>query len=432
MFEKYRHKEGFGRVPVSGNQYFINLDGEIKGVNGMTLPQLTDDDGDRVVWADLWDGVQYYKVALLSIVKYKCVKLPFQLWKHITPLFIDGDRNNLHPSNLAYRFPEGGLECAQHPGFYYIPMYTGYAIGLDGNVLRVGNPNVKTWTVGKKHTYRHGGLGLDVGGYSNAGRHRLLCLAFKPYEGNVDKLDVNHLDGVPGNDWLDNLEWATRRRNILHMHELGLSRQSTNVLMKDLKTGDVVEYFSFAEAGRQLGLSEGTVRLRIITGGQKVYDGHRLFKLSSDTTPWRAVNNLQKESKSAGIAHDLLAKNVHTGDVVLYVSVGQCSAATGVKPATISYKLNQPMSTPVGGYLFKWVDNDVSWPEYTDLQLACFKKYPNDPPRPVRVVDLETNKERFYLSRVDAAQEMGVTRDAITDSINRACKIQYRYKAFNV
>lgn len=42
-------------------------------------------------------------------------------------------------------------------------------------------------------------------------RHRLLCITFKPIP-NSDEMQVDHINGIPGDDRLDNLEWVTGKR----------------------------------------------------------------------------------------------------------------------------------------------------------------------------------------------------------------------------
>lgn len=61
---------------------------------------------------------------------------------------------------------------------------------------------------GKKKTYR---------------AHRIVMMAFKPID-NMEKLEVNHIDGNKKNNLLSNLEWCTSAENQQHAFQLGLQK----------------------------------------------------------------------------------------------------------------------------------------------------------------------------------------------------------------
>ena len=46
--------------------------------------------------------------------------------------------------------------------------------------------------------------------------HRLVALAFIPNDDLVNKTQVNHIDGNPENNYVDNLEWVTPNENMQH------------------------------------------------------------------------------------------------------------------------------------------------------------------------------------------------------------------------
>jgi hypothetical protein len=52
--------------------------------------------------------------------------------------------------------------------------------------------------------------------------HRLVAQAFIPNEEN--KSYVNHLDGAPRNNQIDNLEWVTHAENVQHAYDTGLNK----------------------------------------------------------------------------------------------------------------------------------------------------------------------------------------------------------------
>lgn len=52
--------------------------------------------------------------------------------------------------------------------------------------------------------------------------HRLVAKAFIPNPNGY--LEVNHLDGNPSNNQVDNLEWCDKRHNHLHAYAIGLQK----------------------------------------------------------------------------------------------------------------------------------------------------------------------------------------------------------------
>lgn len=68
--------------------------------------------------------------------------------------------------------------------------------------------------------------------------HRLVAEAFIPNP--EDKPEVNHKDGNPLNNHVDNLEWCTRRENIQHAIENGLTLRGQKVGTSKLVESDVI------------------------------------------------------------------------------------------------------------------------------------------------------------------------------------------------
>lgn len=98
--------------------------------------------------------------------------------------------------------------------------------------------------------------------------HRLVAFAFID---NPDKKPIiNHIDGVPFNNEVSNLEWCTHSENVRHAFDLGLNTPhcggtSIPIVREDL-SGNKKEYASMVEAGKDSGLSPGSIHYRVSTG----------------------------------------------------------------------------------------------------------------------------------------------------------------------
>lgn len=85
--------------------------------------------------------------------------------------------------------------------------------------------------------YRSGHLYVQLLDRNNKrhifGIHQLVALNFLGYKENCE---INHKDGNPANNRLENLEWVSHSRNIKHAYEIGLSkRKITKEQEKELK-----------------------------------------------------------------------------------------------------------------------------------------------------------------------------------------------------
>lgn len=95
-----------------------------------------------------------------------------------------------------------------------------YAINRNGEVK-----NIKTNYILKPYTNTIGYFRVSFYG-KNRKRyqfyiHRLIAIHFIPNSEN--KSEINHIDGNPSNNDINNLEWCTKSENALHAYKLGLS-----------------------------------------------------------------------------------------------------------------------------------------------------------------------------------------------------------------
>ena len=99
----------------------------------------------------------------------------------------------------------------------------------EGNFIVYENGDIYNAKTNNKLKPIDNGVGYDrVGLYAGNNKHklyyvhRLLAMAFIDNPDN--KQFINHIDGKPKNNELNNLEWCTKSENGLHAFKLGLNR----------------------------------------------------------------------------------------------------------------------------------------------------------------------------------------------------------------
>lgn len=87
--------------------------------------------------------------------------------------------------------------------------------------------------------------------------HRLVAFSFIPeVEG---KFSINHKDGNPRNNHVDNLEWCNHLENNKHAFENGLINTNKHIILKNKETGEQYNFISMARASKFLGKNNGYV-----------------------------------------------------------------------------------------------------------------------------------------------------------------------------
>lgn len=403
MFEKYKIQcSKYVEVPSppGKDKVYITEEGQIFSLEKGLLPIGYDHKGNKIINLNLWNGKKDYLVSLISLVTFGKLKLQTIYYDKVEPFHIDGNKNNLHPSNLGYRYTQP-IECEFEPGFYYIPFFNAYVINKKGIV--------KNWKTGKKAItyvfkndgkfnvkggYRFFTLHSDIGNF-RIGRYRLLALTFLPYPDNVDKLTVNHKDGNPPNDDLDNLEWASYQDNVLHAYANGLRSQNFVIYAKNVFTGEEIEFFSCQEASRKTTINVHVITRTINSNDQKLCKDGWLFKKDS-TVPWREVLNPRKELKALPNLKKVMSKNVFTGEIKEHKSISQVGKDLNLKSNSAAVaQMSKDHNRPYCGYLFKLDSDNTPWPEFSERQLAVFRDNPTGHARGVLAIN-DKGEELFF------------------------------------
>lgn len=250
--------------------------------------------------------------------------------------YIDGNPMNLSPDNLYWN---NGNAIDDSEGFRLIPGYSRYRINREGCVKNVVLKTTQSSYV-DKYGYTFFGMTPDVGKRLPVGLHRLMAMSYIEIPRNFYELDVNHIDGVKSNCDVSNLEWSTRQGNASHAYRIGLREDNRPVLVRNVLSNEVIEYYSIAESGRAYNLGKGAAEGRLKSKGQKVFTDFTQFCLKSEFTEWGNVD-MVKTFTSSGIKQCIEVTNKLTGETVQYASINDCSRATGILAGTISFRLNR-------------------------------------------------------------------------------------------
>lgn len=168
------------------------------------------------------------------------------------------------------------------PGYRIVPGYSRYAVSKDGNVIYVASSEIVP-VKNKQYEYTSAQIYDPIRRHTRTVVvHRLVALAWVENPEPEKKPYVNHINGNKHDPRATNLEWVSSSENSAHAVATGLRKDTFGCRLKDISTGQVVNYPSVTAALRHLGKStERLFELR-----DRLIDDRYLIKTNDDTAPW--------------------------------------------------------------------------------------------------------------------------------------------------
>lgn len=155
-----------------------------------------------------------------------------------------------------------------------IPNYEGYyQVSNLGNVKSLkkwcGNKYISKWKNEEKNirqaTHYHGYKYVYLSKNKERKKkyvHRLVAETFIPNPNNLK--EINHIDGNKQNNSINNLEWCTRKENVIHSYKNKLliakrgkdNKNSKAVTQYDIKGNIIKEWYCIKDVTRELGIAD--------------------------------------------------------------------------------------------------------------------------------------------------------------------------------
>lgn len=307
-------------------------------------------------------------------------------------------------------------ESIQFPGFYHVPEMETVLIDTSGIVIELITMfcPLPKYNPESNNSYPH----VNLPGSLTHHIHRLLARTFLKCPGDPLEMHVNHKDGVKSNNSLDNLEWVEPSENCKHAYMTGLRTDNRPVLLKDLRTGVVVRFYSLSECARRLGTDAANVCNYLNRDDLVPFDF--FYTLTYEGVDWKPLTTahigrrLKNHPRSVVVSWD-------DGTLDIYISAKHVASDLGLTLAAVVKSCAGRGVVEGRGFSLMYADQF-----YGDFTLANrVPKPPKEPgvargkrkPVAIVVTDTTTGSKEWWESTEEFSKTVGMSKNAIQKSI---------------
>lgn len=299
-----------------------------------------------------------------------------------------------------------------------------YTIKKDGTVL-VNGKQALTYTHLGKEWVR---ISVRNGTKTRSQQlHRLILSSFRPVlEPSI--YQVNHIDGNPSNNRLDNLEWVTSSQNIQHARH----RKDENVdvslpvgvVANNVFTDETLVFTDRRECCLYFGFTRDKLRYIIskMPFGFINENGWR-FKRRQDKRQFNKPTHSEIARMGRGYIRPMVAFNVLTGEEIEFLSMTELSEFTKISIASISIRLKQernlsPVTNRDGVLLweFQYSHDKKPWKQFETVWHAWEATLENSFPI---VVITEIGDVLFFKNSAELSKELHIATSTISFRLSK-------------
>lgn len=378
---------------------------------------------------------------------------------HMTATFSPYSKGKF-PYIIAYDTPK-----YYNDEFRYVPGIPHIATDCNGNVM-----DTRSRTILNKYTDKLGYEHVNIKSPTNrtliVSVHRLVAMSW--LEGRSPLRNcVNHINGKEkANNATSNLEWVSYQENSQHALRTGLVPYAHKGRIRDVFTGEIIEFPSLESMNDFLGLHQKEIRHFLTRRRNHIYCGRYEVRIDGDRRPWiygtntlnhepsRYIYHIEENGKKFTIngirklikyfkcwnmgstsnkkALEFIArtrpdvkievidqyktgpyevKDLELDTVRTFYSIKELVATTGFVKTTVLDALKDPGRKVIYDRYVIREKTDDDWPE--DVKYAMYK------PMPVEITDTVTNKTTFYVSTKEAARKTGIDRSVLRRMLKR-------------